>query len=336
MSSGFLASEPFRPARGLKSPHAQTIYAALFRPRRVPPVVRERWETSDGDFVDIDLLTGERGTPCVLVLHGLEASARASYVAEILRGCKQRGWSAAALNFRSCSGELNRLPRFYHSGETEDVLLAIQRVRQQVSGPLFAVGFSLGGNVLLVLLANLGERAPLDAAVAISVPYDLQACARTLDSGRGVYAAYRFWFLRSLRHKALAKLSLHPGFVDAVRIRRARGIEQFDDAVTAPLHGFANAAEYYARCSSGPLLGQIRRPPLLVTAADDPLARVPVPECAGANPALTVLITEQGGHVGFVAGSPWKPRYWAEQQALSFLENIQRTDAASVERNPEP
>jgi predicted alpha/beta-fold hydrolase len=227
------------------------------------------------------------------------------------------------LNFRSCSGELNRLPRFYHSGETEDVLFAIERVRQKFSGPLFAIGFSLGGNVLLVLLARLGDQTPLDAAVAISVPYDLQACARGLDSGQGIYAVYRIWFLRSLRRKTLAKLPVHPGMADGARIRRARGIEQFDDAVTAPLHGFADAAEYYAQCSSGPLLGRIRRPTLLISALDDPLARAAVPECALTNPALTVLTTEKGGHVGFVAGSPWNPRYWAEQQALQFLENAQ-------------
>src|SRR5262249_40364441 len=156
-----------------------------------------------------------------------------------------------ALNFRSCSGEQNRLPRFYHSGEIGDALFVASRLRSRISGRLFGVGFSLGGNVLLVLLARAGEGAPLDAAVAISVPYDLQSCARLLDSGDGVYRLYRWWFLRSLRRKALRKLRSHPGIFDPKLVRAAGGIQAFDDAVTAPLHGFCDAADYYAQSSSG-------------------------------------------------------------------------------------
>lgn len=315
----FEPTEPFRPAAGLASAHAQTIFAALSRRGKAPPLIRERWDTPDGDFVDVDLLAAPSRAPHLLVLHGLEGSARASYVSELLRGARRRAWGAAALNFRCCSGEQNRLARFYHSGEIDDVLFVAERVRQRVAGPLYGVGFSLGANVLLVLLASRGVSAPFDAAAAISTPYDLSACARVLDRGGGIYRLYRWWFLRTLRRKALLKLKSHPGMVDAHRVRAARGIEAFDDAVTAPLHGFCDAADYYRQCSSGPLLGQIRRPTLLISAKDDPLAASPLPESARKNPFLTALETKHGGHVGFVAGSVWRPRFWAERQALEFF-----------------
>jgi len=315
----FTPTEPFRPALGLASPHAQTCFAGLFRSRRTPPVRRERWDTQDGDFIDVDILPAAPEAPHLFVLHGLEGSAEASYVAEVLRLSQRIGWGAFALNFRSCSGEPNRLPRFYHSGETGDALHAIERVRERVRGPLFGVGFSLGGNVLLLLLARTGEQAPLDAAAVISVPYDLQACARALDTSCGFGWVYRRYFLRSLKRKAMGKLQRHPGAMDAVRIRAARGIESFDEAVTAPLHGFASAAEYYRQSSSGPQIARIRRPTLLISSLDDPLVPLPPPPDAMANPFVTALFTEHGGHVGFISGTIWRPRYWAERQALHFL-----------------
>jgi predicted alpha/beta-fold hydrolase len=315
----FEPAEPFRPAAHIESPHAQTLFAALMRSVRAPRLLRERWDTPDDDFVDIDFLPAPSNAPHLLVLHGLEGSAKASYVAELLRGAHLRGWGAAALNFRCCSGEQNRLARFYHSGETGDALFVASRLRSRISGPLFGVGFSLGGNVLLLLLARAGRDAPLDAAAAISAPYDLHACARVLDSGRGIYRLYRWSFLHSLRRKALRKLRQHPGIFNAKLVRAARGIEAFDDAVTAPLHGFRDAGDYYAQSSSGPLLGQIRRPTLLINAKDDPLAPAPLPQGALSNPSLAAVLTERGGHVGFVAGSIRRPRYWAERQALDFL-----------------
>lgn len=318
----FRPSEPFRPAPGLISGHAQTIFAALIRSGKAPPLVRERWDTPDGDFLDIDFLPAPSNAPHLLVLHGLEGSTRASYVTEVLRGAQRRGWGAAALNFRCCSGEENRLPRFYHSGEINDALLVAERVRQRISGPLFGIGFSLGGNVLLVLLARRGSSAPFDGAAAISTPYDLNACAHQLDGGKGIYRLYRWWFLRTLRHKALRKLRSHPGIFDPKRVRTAGGIEAFDDAVTAPLHGFRDAADYYRRCSSGSLLSRICCPTLLISAKDDPLAGAPIPSEAKNNPSLVALETEHGGHVGFLSGSIRRPRFWAERQALDFFAHL--------------
>lgn len=321
----FTPSEPFKPATGLEHPHAQTIYAHLTRSARRPALTRERFETPDGDFVDVDLRRPAlKGAPWVFVLHGLEGSSRAGYVAAILRGAAERGWGAAALNFRGCSGEENRLPRFYHSGDTGDAIYVLSKLRDRIAGPTFGVGFSLGGNVLLRLMGETGANAPLDAAVAISVPYDLRECARTLDTSTGLSAIYRVRFLQTLKLKALRKWRRHRSAFDAIRIIRAKGIHGYDDAVTSVIHGYANAAEYYEKCSSGPVLGQIRKPTLLISASDDPLVPTPVPRAAYDNPAISVVVTEHGGHVGFLAGSAVRPRYWAEDQALHYLDAVAR------------
>jgi predicted alpha/beta-fold hydrolase len=188
---------------------------------------------------------------------------------------------------------------------------------------LFGVGFSLGGNVLLKLLADAGAQSPLAAAVAISAPFDLAACARALDVGGGWVALYRSLFLHTLKRKALEKLERYPGVLDERRIAAARGIVAFDDAVTAPVNGFTDAAHYYRDCSSGPRLHLIRVPTLAISADDDPLiplSTLPTPEALGAQ--VSLLRTTRGGHVGFLGGSLLRPQFWAEEQALRFLEQM--------------
>jgi predicted alpha/beta-fold hydrolase len=330
----FTPTEPFTPAAGLASPDAQTIFGSLARPAHRPPLRRERWDTPDDDFVDVDLLAPrEEGgphaphaphAPHVVVLHGLEGSSHAGYVLAVLREAAARGWGATAVNFRSCSGELNHTPRFYHSGDTADALAVLQKTRARVRGPLVAVGFSLGGSVLLGLLAEQGAAAPVDAAVAISAPYDLTRCSAVLDGPGFFMRIYRERFLRKLKRKALLKLERFPQAFDRERVARARTLREFDEAVTAPMHGFRDAADYYARASAGPRLSAIRRPTLLLSAEDDPI--VPpagsIPPAAADNPHLTVLRTPHGGHVGFVGGSVRAPRFWAEAQALHFLSGV--------------
>lgn len=284
-------------------------------------VRRERWNTPDGDFVDVDLLPARPGAPHILIVHGLEGSSRSSYVAETLRGAKRRGFGALALNSRSCSGEPNRRLRSYHAGETGDLAFVLARLSERTTGPLAAIGFSLGGNALLKFLAETGAAAPVVAAAGISVPYDLLACARTLDSGSSITALYRKRFMIQLRAKAMAKARRFPGTVDPSRLATLSGIEAFDDVFTAKIHGFSGAADYYARCSSGPLVGKIRRPTLLVSSTDDPLVPAhtfPLLQ-AQASPWLSPLLVNQGGHVGFVAGSLTCPRFWAEDQALGHV-----------------
>ncbi len=321
----FQPTRPFAPAPGLANEHAQTIYASLARPTHAPTVRRERRELPDGDFVDLDTFDGPRGAPHVVALHGLEGSSQAGYVTAILRGAAERGWGATALNFRSCSGEPNRLARSYHSGDIHDALLVLEEVRARVTGPLFAVGFSLGANVLCRLLEEQGEKAPVDAAASVSAPYDLDACCRKLDGPGPFHLLYRERFLRSLKQKARAKLKRFPGAFDGKAMEAARTIRAFDDSVTAVLHGFRDAAHYYAEASSGPRLGAIRKPTLLLSAADDPMLEAPViPPGATDNALLSVVLTERGGHVGFVGGRVHRPDFWAEAQVLEFFASVMR------------
>lgn len=318
---GWQPTEPFRPARGIVSGHAQTIFAHFARSARAPACTRERWDTPDGDFIDVDILAAPPGAPRVLILHGLEGSSRSGYVASVLRLCRARGWGAVALNLRSCSGEPNRLPAAYHAGDTRDVTFALAELQRRGEGPLLAVGFSLGASMLLTHLGDTRERSPLVAAAVVSAPFDLAAGVSAVDTGRGPTALYRRRFLRRLRKKGLAKARTHPGLLDRRRVRKARSLLEFDEAVTARLFDFTGAADYYARCSAIAALPNVRRPTLLLSAADDPLVpgrTVPV-TVARANPYLELLLTDHGGHVGFVGGTMLRPRYWAEQQVVSFF-----------------
>ncbi len=315
---------PFVPAAGLSAAHAQTLFAHFLRPRDLPTISRRRWELPDGDFVDVDVLRGhDPALPRVLVLHGLEGSTRgSSYVTSVLRGAAARGWGAVALNFRSCGGVDNRLPISYNAGATEDPLWVLRRLRDESAGPLYAIGFSLGANVLLRLLADQGDAAPVDAAVAISAPFDLSRCADALDRWDSLTAAYRLRFVLGLRSKAMTKSIRHPGKIDVARIRRSLSLREFDDAVTAPLHGYRGADDYYARASAGAAaIAALRRPTLLISAADDPMVpATSFPHAAVAgNPLVVAALSPHGGHVGFVAGSVRKPRFWAEEAALAWL-----------------
>jgi predicted alpha/beta-fold hydrolase len=276
-----------------------------------------RLDTPDGDFVDVDLLDGESGAPTVLVLHGLEGSSRAGYVQQVLAELAARRWSGVALNFRGCSGEPNRQAASYSSGDVRDVRWLLARL----PSPKAAVGFSLGGSVLLNLLAKGGEPPGLFAAAAISTPYDLAWGARFLDSTERFARVYRNNFLPTLKAKALEKAARFPGLLDAGAIRAARTIRDFDHVVTARLFGFASAEDYYAQCSTGPQLGRITAPTLLVSAEDDALAPAAnLPKDAHRHDALHVLRTNAGGHLGFVAGSVLRPRLWVEAKLVDWLD----------------
>jgi uncharacterized protein len=287
------------------------------------PLSRERVPTADGDFVDLDWLDGPAESPLVLVLHGLEGSARSHYVTGLLRLTQARGWRGVALNFRGCSGEQNRRPRFYHSGETGDLDAVVRLLVEREPGVrLGAVGVSIGGNVLLKWLGERERDVPaqLAGAAAISVPFDLARCARWLDRGvaRAIYTEH---FLRTLRRKAVDKARVFPGFVDVDAVRRSRTFAEYDRLLTAPVHGFADEHEYWARSSSGPYLSRIRRPTLLISALDDPIVPVETLPAPGAlPPGVVTEFTSRGGHGGFLEGRwPWRLQSWAERRALDFL-----------------
>ena len=290
---------------------------------------RERIELPDGDFVDLDFafdpqrpeLIGD--SPIILLLHGLEGNARSKYAIEAYRALRERGLAGVGLNFRSCSGELNRLARTYHSGDTGDIHYILQLMADRYPDRQRGVlGFSLGGNALLQWLGEMREAASeyLAAAAVISVPYDLSAGADYLvRPGGKVYTAY---LLRKLRRKVYAKRHMMPPQVDVPRAVAATTFRDFDDAATAPLHGFAGAEDYYRRSSSRQAISAIGIPTLLVHSADDPFQPsecIPVKE-ASENPNVVTVFTAVGGHVGFVAQSwPWRPVFWAEQEVARFL-----------------
>ena len=285
----------------------------------------ERIETADGDFLDVDWMPEtDPSAPLVLVLHGLEGHTRRGYMVQSFLALADRGMRAVGLNFRGCSGESNRAPRFYHSGETEDVRFVIDLLRERFPArPLMAIGISLGGNVLLKYLGEQGAKraAAVSAAVAISVPYDLSAGADALERG-GMAKIYIRYFLRSLFAKVRAKKEVLANILDLDAVWASTTRREFDDAATAKLHGFVGAEDYYLKSSSNRFLQSIRVPTLLVHSRDDPFlpaAALPLPAIE-ANPFLTLVLTEGGGHVGFFEGGPpWHPTFWMEEQSAAFL-----------------
>lgn len=320
---------PFRPARWLPGPHAQTLGGKLMRSHEPPPRERLRLEMPDGDFVDVDLSPDPApDAPLVLVLHGLEGSARRGYVVSLCHALLRADLRPAALNFRGCSGEANRRARSYHSGETGDLALVVEELRERhPDRPLGLVGFSLGGNVLLKYLGERGDGLDpaVKGAVAISVPFDLAAGSRIIEEGLWG-RLYTHYFLRMLKERVRARRRVLEKHVDVRAALEAPTLWAFDDAVTAPLHGFRDARDYYRKSSSLGFLERIRVPTLLLQARDDPFQpaeRLPEGEVRE-NPSLVAAFPERGGHVGFVSGPPWAPRFWAERESVRFLATFLR------------
>ena len=314
----------YRPPWWYRGRHLQTLWGPLLRRGRPPALRRERVETPDGDFVDLDWLAGrERGAPLVVILHGLEGSSRSHYVSGLLRELEQVGWRGLVVNFRSCGGEVNRSRRMYHSGDTEDLEFVISCLTaREPNLRLGLVGVSLGGNVSLKWLAERGDDAPaqVGAAVAISTPFSLAACAAALDSGLN-RTLYTVNFLSTMKTKLDKKAQLYEGVLDLPAARKAKTFAEYDRLVTAPLGGFANERDYWARASSGPLLPRIRRPTLLINALNDPfIPASALPRAAIAKSRwLEAAFVAEGGHAGFLQGRSGK-RSWAEARAVAFLE----------------
>jgi uncharacterized protein len=309
----------YRPASWLPGPNAMTVFGTLLRPPAEVQVTPERWELSDGDFVDVDRLGGPPDAPLFVALHGLEGSTSAHYIRGMLALARDRGWRALALNFRTCSGSLNRLLRSYHSGETSDLNELIARARKE-SDRIVIAGCSLGGNVLVKWLGEQGADVPREVrgAVALSVPFDLAASGKTLD-GPGFWRfIYRTRFLRTLKKKALEKLARFPGAYDGERLARATTLFDFDDIVEAGAHGFKGAVDYYAQSSSGPFVGKVRVLLLLLSALDDPfIPPESIPKSVPPN--VTLEVWPHGGHLGFVEGPIWAPRFYGERRTIEFL-----------------
>ena len=314
----------FRPAWWLPGPHLQTLWPALFRRRGKPRLVRERLELPDGDFLDLDWNGPDPAdAPLAVLLHGLEGSSASPYAWGMLAAFKRRGWPAAVMHFRGCGGEPNRLARSYHSGETGDLAHVVETLGRRAPGrPVFVAGVSLGGNVLLKWLGETGAEAPLAGAAAVSVPLDLGRCADRLE--RGLSKGYRRFLVRELHRSVRAKFGgWRESPIDLARLSRWRTFREFDDHVTAPLHGFAGAEDYYRRASSGPFVARIRVPTLVVQARDDPFLPDDPPPPSSSSVRWEVF--PRGGHAGFVAGAlPGRPRYWLEERIPAFFEEALR------------
>ena len=330
----------FRAAWWLRNPHAQTIWGKFLRRQEPQPTQVQRIDTADDDFVELHRLDrAPVDAPRLLVLHGLEGGIRSHYAQAFLAEAAARGWNADVLIFRSCGSELNRARRFYHSGETTDLALAVETIiAENPSRPLLVAGVSLGGNVLLKFLGERGEDVPqaLRAAAAISVPFDLSRSARHID--KGFAKVYQHFFVGSLRRKAFAKLERYPDLADPEKLEQIRTMNDFDNLITAPLHGFRDAEDYYRQSSSLGWISKIRLNTLLLNAIDDPFLPPEVLDEVRAvvseNPALTLELPRNGGHTGFVGGgNPWRPRYFAEHRVGEFL--AAQLNADRVESSPQ-
>ena len=320
----------FTPARWLTNRHAQTIYAAVPWAWRSWPVLRrQELELPDGDSTAVDwLVAGDElpGTsPLLIILHGLEGSAESSYARMLLEAAFALGWRACVLHFRDCGDYRNRLPRRYHAGETNDLRHFLETLHKEPearenSGPLLAVGFSLGGNVLLKYLGESGDETPLKAATSVCAPLDLHKCAEALN--QGFSRLYERYLLKRMKHSVKGKFDRHTAAFDWDKAMGARSFAEFDDAVTAPLHGFDGKQDYYDKCSAVHYLKTIERPTLVLNALDDPfMTEDVIPSEEQLSEHVSVEVSAAGGHVAFIdGGTPWRPSYFLPGRILSFLQ----------------
>jgi predicted alpha/beta-fold hydrolase len=313
---------PYRAPWWLPGGHLQTVYPYFLLKRRAPPYRRKRWETPDGDFIDLDWVdSGDDQAPLMALFHGLEGGSGSHYATAFMRAVARHRWRGVVIHFRGCSGEPNRLPRAYHSGDADEIGWILRRLRAlDPAAPLFAAGVSLGGNALLKWLAReqASAGAIVDAAAAISAPVDLMTAGDRL--GTGVNRLYGHHFLQTLKTKSLAKLERFPALYDADVVRNARTLREFDNVVTAPLHGYRDTDDYWTRASSKPDLRHIDVPTLIVHARNDPfLPGRYLPATSEVSASVTLDFPEGGGHTGFASGSFPGNLDWLPERLLAFF-----------------
>lgn len=316
---GRILESGFHAARGLAGAHLQTLAGGLWPVLRRPPIRRERWELPDDDFADIDWLDAtDENKPWALVLPGILGNIHSPYVLRLLTQLHRAGYQAGMLNHRGLSGIPNRLAPAYHAGFTRDLDLVARRLAEN-DGPGIVIGFSMGGSVVLKWLGENAADAPITAAAAVSVPFRLARAADSLHTGdAGFYGRY---LLRGLRRQAQRKFSKIAASFPLPPSEEIRTLRDFDNRITAPLHGFADADDYYARSSSLTWLRHITVPTLIVNAVDDPLVpRASLPESADLSPSITLELADHGGHVGFLGrGRYGRPHFWLDDRLLEFL-----------------
>ncbi|MBT0962581.1 YheT family hydrolase [Denitromonas iodatirespirans] len=320
-----MTDTPYRAPAWLPGGHLQTIWPLARRPG-VPGYTRVRWETPDDDFIHADWLPRTRGAPLVVLFHGLEGSSDSHYARAIMGALAAIGWNGVVPNFRGCSGRPNRLLRAYHSGDSAEIGWILARIGARYrEAPVYAVGVSLGGNALLKWLGEQGEdaRRHIAGAAAICPPLDLTVSGTAL--GQGFNRIYTQRFLRTLKAKALDKIAIHKAALDADRIRRARTLYDFDDAFTAPVHGFDGVLDYWQRASSRPWLKHIATPTLLLNAANDPFVPpAALPQQGDCSPAITQELPAGGGHVGFLSGRFPGRLDWLPARLIAHFDSLTR------------
>lgn len=328
----------FTPAPWLRGPHRQTLFAAKLRPSPPISVERERLELPDGDFLDLAWLPAPHAgddAPLVVVLHGLTGSIESKYARGLLRRVQARGWRGVLMHFRGAGEQPNRLARGYHSGDTGDFGFVLDLLRKRYpAAAMAAVGYSLGGNVLLKYLGERKSETPLSAATAVSVPFDLAICAESINRGLG--RAYQRHLIDSMRAALERKFSdVEPPF-PLPDLAGLTDFRTFDDAITAPLHGFEDVDDYYTRASSRPFLRHIEVPTLVLHSADDPfMAPEVIPRADELSRAVRLELSEHGGHVGFVAADRWlRPVFWLERRIPAFLEELLPCEEPLPEEQP--
>ena len=324
---GKIIRSRFTPSRWARNRHIQTIWPRFIQKRQPVDYTWERLTTPDDDFLDI--AWGPKPseiTGIVVMFHGLEGSIRSHYANDMMAALSVAGWQVVMMHFRGCSGEINRQPRAYHSGETSDPAFFLTWLEKRHPGiPKVAIGFSLGGNMLLKLLGENPSQPWLQAAIAVSAPMQLAVCSDNIN--QGFSRVYQKYLLKSMKSTLLRKMQSidYGGLIDISmeEVKRLNSFKAFDERVTAPLHGFADATDYYEKCSAYPFLSAIRCPTLILHSLDDPFMHPSVvPEEGELARAVTLELSEYGGHVGFMQGNVTAPTIYLQSRAVAFFKSF--------------
>ena len=329
MSKKDLTKSEFQPPWWARNKHIQTIYPRFFQ-RRIPLSTRlEKIELPDGDFVNLvwaEAKSAFSPKGLMVVFHGLEGSIRSHYANDFMAKCLSKGWQPVLMHFRGCGGVLNLTTRAYHSGETEDATFILEKLKKKFPDiPRIAVGFSLGGNMLLKLLGENPNQRLINAAVAISAPFKLDECAKSINDGFSRF--YQKYLLKSMRSTLIAKMQ-KIDYSKSIQLKQQHintisTFREFDEKVTAPIHGFLSADQYYQQCSAIGYLKSINTPTLVLHSKDDPFMNENVvPKEQELSDKITFELSEKGGHVGFMQGTPWRPTIWFHQRVLEFAEKF--------------
>ncbi len=322
---GEIVKSDFTPPWWAKNRHVQTIFPRFLQKRAKLRYQKERLNLPDGDFVNL-VWAGEvkKSRGLITMFHGLEGSIRSHYSNDMAANFVQQGYAVVLMHFRGCGGEINLKPRAYHSGETEDAWFVLNWLHDKFPDtPKAAIGFSLGANMLLKLLSEQPKQSIVKAAMAISTPFNLDLCANSIN--RGFSRMYQGYLLKSMVNTLLTKMQQldYTGLlkVNQQQIRKFTSFREFDEHITAPLHGFANANDYYQQASSVNRLHAIFTPTLVLHAKDDPFMHPSIlPSAQSLSPYVGIEVSEYGGHVGFMQGVPWRPKIWMQQRANRFFE----------------